>query len=116
MISIALPFLLHAEQAERLLHYMQTYRRYVLIHLPPTQERNATLRLVQALQGKLLALKPFQSSLVQLVINREEGTVLQAMARGLLQMYGEQPNASAERATTLADVGRLYAYLKQLVR
>jgi hypothetical protein len=116
MISTALPFLLHAEQAERLLRYMQVYRRHALIHLPATQERNTTLRLVQALQGKLLALKPFQSSLVQLVLSREEGTALQAMARGLLQMYGEPSNTSADRATTLADIGRLYAYLKQLIR
>src|SRR5579859_7745953 len=104
MMSTALPLFLHAEQAERLLRYMQAYRQYALIHLLSTQERNTTLRLVQALQGKLLSRGPHQSQLIQLAITREEGTALQTMARGLLQLYGEKSNVSAERATTLADV------------
>ena len=115
MMSTALPLLLHAEQAERLLRYMQAYRQYALIHLPPTQERNTTLCLVQALQGKLLALSDQIALPVQLAITREERAALQAMAKSLLQFYGKKPDSS-DRAMTLLDVGRLYTYLKQTDR
>ena len=52
MMSTAPPLLLTRHQAEHLLLYMQEYRRSALVHMPPTQERNTTLRLVRVSSGK----------------------------------------------------------------
>lgn len=112
MMSTAPPLLLNSEQAERLLLYVQDYRRWALADLPPTQERNTTLRLVQALQGKLLALVDQEQSQVYLPLTREEVNALKAMTKSLLLLYGEKPD-SLNRTMTVMDVGKLYAYLKQ---
>jgi hypothetical protein len=112
MISTAPPLLLNCEQAERLLLYMQEYRRSALTSLSPTQERNTTLRQVQALQGKLLVLSDQDRLQVPLPLTREDATALKAMAKGLLLLYGKKMD-SPDRTITVADVGKLYAYLKQ---
>lgn len=110
------PLLLNREQAERLFLYIQVYRRSALISMPSTQERNATLRLVQSLQGKLLSLC-VQESVPQVYfpLSREEGTALKAMAKNLLLHYGEKPDSS-DRTIMVTDVGQLYVYLKQTYR
>lgn len=100
------------EQAERLLRYIQEYRRSAFASIPPTQERNTTLRLLQALQGKLLALTDQESLQISLVLAKEEVSALQAMTKGLLLLYGEKPDG-LERIRTMTDLGKLYAYLKQ---
>jgi hypothetical protein len=112
MMSTAPPLLLNCEQARRLLTYMQAYRRSALTSMPPTQERNTTLRVVQALQGKLLALSEQHVPHVPLSLSREEATALKAMAKSLLLFYGEQTE-SPDRTITVTDLGKLYVYLKQ---
>ncbi|HVU68362.1 MAG TPA: hypothetical protein VHD63_14585 [Ktedonobacteraceae bacterium] len=84
MMSTAPPLLLTSEQAGRLLLYAQDYRRWALASLPPTQERNTTLRVVQILQGKLLALCDHHQTQLRLSLEREEITALKAMTRSLL--------------------------------
>jgi predicted Zn-dependent peptidase len=111
-MSTAPPLLLNRERAERLLQYMQEYRRVALTAMPITQERNTTLRLVQALQGKLLALVDQEQSQVHLPLTREEVNALKAMTKSLLLLYGEKPD-SLNRTMTVMDVGKLYASLKQ---
>ena len=112
MMSTAPPLQLNAGQAERLLRYMQEYRRYALASLPPTHERNTTLRAVQALQGKLQTLLDQKQQQMQFALIREEATALKAMTKNLLLLYGEQAD-SAERTSIVADLGKLYAYVKQ---
>ena len=112
MMSTAPPLFLNSEQAERLLLYIQDYRRWALASLSPTPERNTTLRVAQAIQGKLLALREQQSSQIHLAVTREEVTGLKSMTKSLLQIYGEK-SASADRTMTITDVGKLYAYLKR---
>ncbi|HEU5383708.1 MAG TPA: hypothetical protein VFV38_50550 [Ktedonobacteraceae bacterium] len=112
MMSTAPPLQISREQAGRLLKYMQEYRRYALTSISPTQERNTTLRLVQAVQGKLLALVDQTLPQVHLSLTKEEVHALKAMTKGLLLLYGEKPDSS-ERTRTITDVGRLYTYLKQ---
>jgi hypothetical protein len=102
---------LNREQAERLLIYMQQYRRSVLSTMPPTQERNTTLRLVQALQGKLLGIFDREQQ-VYLPLTKEEVNALKSMAKNLLLLYGEKPD-SLDRTMMVTDIGKLYAYLKQ---
>ncbi|HEY4387456.1 MAG TPA: hypothetical protein VGN34_23620 [Ktedonobacteraceae bacterium] len=115
MTSPAPPLQLGREQAERLLQYMQEYRRSALTSMPPTHERNTTLRLVQALQGKLLALLDQEQPQIQLVLDTEDVTALRAMIKSLLLLYGEKPD-SLDRMMTVTDIGKLYAYLKRTYR
>jgi hypothetical protein len=56
MMLTAPPWLLNREQSRRLQTYLQTYRRYAFVSLAPSVERNLTLRMLQAMQGKLIAL------------------------------------------------------------
>jgi hypothetical protein len=112
MMSTAPPLLMNNEQARRLLTYMQEYRRSALTNTPPTQERNTTLRVVQALQGKLLALNEQQVLPIPLSLSREEATALKTMAKSLLLFYGEQAESS-DRTRTVTDLGKFYVYLKQ---
>ena len=115
MMSTAPPWQLSREQAERLLRYMQEYRRYTLTSMPPTQERNTILRLIQALQGRLLALIDRNVQQIDLPLVKEDAVALKAMARGLLSLYEEKPD-SLERAITITDVRKLHTYLKQIYR
>jgi hypothetical protein len=112
MMSTAPPLLLNREQVERLLIYMQEYRRSALTSMPPTQERNTVLRLIQTLQGKLLILLDQEQPQVHLPLSKEEVTALKAMAKSLLLLYGGKTDSS-DRAMAVADIGKLYAYLKQ---
>lgn len=111
-MSTAPPLLLSREQAERLRTYMQEYRRSALTNMPPTQERNTTLRLIQALQGKLLAQMDQKLPQVDLILAKEDVAALKAMTKSLLQLYGKKPD-SFDRTMTVTDVGKLYTYLKQ---
>ncbi|EFH82569.1 hypothetical protein [Ktedonobacter racemifer] len=106
------PFQLGREQAERLLQYMQDYRRSALASMPPTHERNTTLRLVQALQGRLLAQLDHEQAQIQLALDTEEVTALIAMTNSLLVLYGEKLDA-VDRAKKITDLGTLYAYLRR---
>jgi hypothetical protein len=112
MMSTAPPLLLNREQAERLLIYMQQYRRSALTSMSPTQERNTTLRLIQALQGKLLAQIDQKLPQVDLILAEEDVAALKAMTKSLLLLYGKKTD-SPDQAITVADVGKLYAHLKQ---
>jgi hypothetical protein len=91
---------------------MQDYRRSALTSMPPTHERNTTLRLVQALQGRLLAQLDHEQAQIQLVLNTEEVATLIAMTNSLLVLYGEKLNAE-DRAKTITDLETLYTYLKR---
>jgi hypothetical protein len=91
---------------------MQEYRRSALTSMPPTHERNTMLRLVQALQGKLLALLDQEQPQIQLALDTEGVTALLAMIKSLLLLYGEKPD-SLDRTMTVTDIGKLYAHLKQ---
>lgn len=110
------PFVLTPEQAQRLLTYMREYRVLALASLPPTSERNTTLRLVQALQGKLQTQCTHESTpQVPLPVNQDDIAALKQMAASLLRLYGNTA-ASAERTKIVTDLGCLYAYLKQVYR
>jgi hypothetical protein len=111
-MSTAASLLLSRAQAERLLLYMQEYRRSALTSMPPTHERNTMLRLVQALQGKLLALLDQEQPQIQFALDKEDVTALQAMTKSLLLLYGEKPD-SLDRTMAVTDIGKLYTYLKQ---
>ncbi len=112
MMKTAPSLFLTREQAGRLMEYMQEYRGDALMTLPPTGERNTTLRLVQALQGKLLSLYEQEGALLSLALEREEVVAFRTMLRSLLMRYGEEP-MSVQRTRIITDLGNLYAQVKQ---
>src|SRR5579883_210470 len=115
LMSTAPPLTLTREQASRLQAYLQTYRRYALAALLPGTERNTTLRILQTMQGKLIAALDQHPVSFQLVLTTEEMTTLKTMVTEIMLLYARQPE-SAERLATLADLAALKASLRSLER
>jgi hypothetical protein len=111
MVSAAPPLSLTHERARRLQVYLQTYRRYAFASLLPSVDRNTTLRILQAMQGKLIDVMDQKTALLQLVLATEEMTTLKTIITEVLLLYAKQP-ASAERTATLADLTALKTSLK----
>ena len=99
------------EQASRLQAYLQTYRRYAFASLVPSTERNTTLRILQAMQGKLIDVMDQKTALLQLVLTTEEMTTIKIIITDLLILYAREP-ASVERNATLVDLAALKGSLK----
>ncbi len=113
MMSTAPPLLLPRNQACRLQIYLQTYRRYAFASLVPSTGRNQTLRVLQALQGKLIEAMDQQADVLQLVLTTEELATLKTVIMELLTLSAKQPE-SAERVATLGDLATLRSSLKGL--
>jgi hypothetical protein len=114
-MNTAPPLTLTREQASRLQAYLQTYRRYALAALLPGTERNTTLRILQTMQGKLIAALDQHPVSFQLVLTTEEMTTLKTIVTEVMLLYARQPE-SAERLATLADLAALKASLRSLER
>lgn len=111
MISTAPPLSLTRDQASRLQAYIQTYRRYAFASLAPSTGRNTTLRILQAMQGKLVEAMDQKTELLQLALTAEEMNTLKTVSSELLLLYAKQPE-SAERIATLGDLAALKNSLK----
>ena len=111
MMSTAPQLVLTREQANRLQAYLQTYRRYAFASLIPSVDRNTTLRILQAVQGKLIDVIDQKTALLQLVLTTEEMTTMKTVVTELLLLYAKEP-ASAERNATLTDLAALKGSLK----
>jgi hypothetical protein len=99
------------EQASRLQASLQTYRRYAFASLAPSPKRNTTLRILQGIQGKLIAvidvaLLNQKTALLSLVLTVGEITALRTIIEEL-RLLSMQEKASAERDATLADLRAL---------
>ena len=113
MMSTAPPppsFDLTQEQVQRLIAYIQVYRRFAWEWKAPTVQRNDLMRVLQGIQGTLMSGIAQPPAVVALPFTGEETTAIQQMAKELLAMYGLEP-ASEERNRTLADLATLRAYL-----
>lgn len=113
MMSTAPPLVITHDQANRLQGYVQAYRHYAFASLVPSAGRNNTLRILQAVQGKVIAAMDQQTAVVQLVFMAEEIATLQAVTAELLVLYAKQPE-SAERIATLGDLAALKRSLSGL--
>jgi len=111
MMSTAPPLSLTRDQASRLQGYIQTYRRYAFASLAPSTGRNTILRVLQAVQGKLIEAMDQKTELLQLVLTTEEMNTLKTVSSELLLLYANQPE-SAERIATLGDLAALKNSLK----
>ncbi len=110
-MSTAPPLTLTREQARRLQGYVQTYRRYAFASLMPSAERNTTLRILQAIQGKLIDVMDQKTALLTCTLTVEEMTALKAMTTDLLLLYAKEPE-SHQRSAILADLAALKASLR----
>ena len=111
MMSTAPPLTLTSEQASRLQVYLQTYRRHAFASLMPSVERNTTLRILQAMQGRLIDVMGHKTAVLQFALTMEEITTLKTMTTDLLMLYAKQPE-SVERISTLTDLAALRAALR----
>lgn len=110
-MSTAPPLTLTREQARRLHEYIQTYRRYAFASLMPSAERNTTLRILQAIQGKLIDVLDQRTALLTCTLTMEEMTTVKTMTTELLLLYAKEP-ASDQRSALLADLAALKTSLK----
>jgi hypothetical protein len=106
MRSTAPPLSLTREQASRLQAYLQTYRHDAFVSLAPSPKRNTTLRRLQGIQGKLIAIVDQKITEWSLVLTVEERTTLRTVIEEL-RLLCLQEKASAERDAILADLGAL---------
>lgn len=111
MTSAPPPFLLTREQAMRLRAYIQVYRQYTMTALFSSTERNATLRMLQTVRGKVFETMDQPTTPLQLVLSGEEMATLKATVTELLALYARQPE-SKQRVATLADLAALKNSLK----
>jgi hypothetical protein len=111
MMSTAPPLPLSHAQASRLQGYIQMYRHYAFASLAPSTGRNNTLRILQAVQGKLIEMMDQQTAVLQLVLTAEEMATLKVITAELLVLYAKKPE-SIERIATLTDLAALKSSLK----
>lgn len=112
MIRTTLPLSLTREQASRLHTYLQAYRRHAFASLPVSLERNNTLRLLQGMQGKLIAVMDQRATPLLLTVTTGEMTTLKTITTQLLLLHAREP-ASPERSAILADLAALKATLER---
>lgn len=110
-MSTAPPLSLTREQVGRVQAYLQTYRRYAFATLMPSVERNTTLRILQAIQGKLIDALDQKTALLQIVLTTEEWTMLKGIIAELLLLYAGEAE-SAERNAILVDLAAFKNNLK----
>ncbi|HEU5383622.1 MAG TPA: hypothetical protein VFV38_50120 [Ktedonobacteraceae bacterium] len=106
------PFSMNHEQAQRLVSYIQTYRRYAWEYQAPSRERNELIRLLQTVQGKLMSSMDQRNEYIWLPLAVAETAALQTMVNDLFALYGMEP-ASDDRNRTIADLILLKNYLKR---
>ncbi|GCF10295.1 hypothetical protein [Dictyobacter arantiisoli] len=116
MNTAPLPISFHMTptQARKLVTYIQSYRRLAWENTVPSAERNATLRLLQAVQGKLLSTIDQQNTTItiMLTINTDELLALNIMVDALRKFYASNPMIG-ERNTIIADLNGLKTSLER---
>jgi hypothetical protein len=106
---------LSQQQVSQLLASCTLYRSHIWRTLPPSPERNQLLRMIQSVQGRLLAGQEQAIGEFTLVINQEEGRALRQMLTTALALYGQEP-PSQQRTQCLGDVAGLRLMLEQTLR
>lgn len=101
-------------QAQKLVVYIQSYRRLAWENSAPSAKRNATIRSLQAVQGKLLSAKDQQNTTITilLLITSDELLAMNILVSDLLKLSASNPVAS-ERNTALADLTGLKTSLER---
>ncbi|GLV55380.1 hypothetical protein KDH_22270 [Dictyobacter sp. S3.2.2.5] len=103
---------LTSKQLQHLIHCIQVYRRFAWENMEPTAERNAALRVLQALHGRIMSdlEQPNGSITIMLPITPDERIAMTMMISYILDQYkGGAPNK--ERTLLIADLTGLKSIL-----
>ena len=98
------------KQAQRLTHYIQIYRRFAWENIEPTAERNATLRALQVLHGRIMSKMDQQNESIILPIMPDERLAMKMMISHVLGRY-QVSSATRERTLAIADLTALKSFL-----
>jgi hypothetical protein len=115
MMPTPLILRLHERQAGQLVAACAAYRKHALQSLPPSPERNQTMRAVQAVEGRLLAFRAQTQTEVALPVSQEEGSALRQIMSTLTHAYGAEP-PSEKRLQTLGDLAALRLLVERTFR
>jgi hypothetical protein len=115
MMRTAPALQLGRQQADQFVAQCAAYRRHAWRCLPPSPERNQTLRAAQAVEGRLSSLRTQGEETIVLSITQEEGYALRQMMTALLQVYGAEP-PSERRTQALGDLAALRVLLERALR
>ena len=110
MSNSPLPLSITYKQAQRLTHYIQIFRRFAWENIEPTAERNAELRALQALHGRIMSKMDQQNESIILPIMPDERLAMKMMIRNLLSQY-EGSSATKEYTLAITDLMRLKSFL-----
>ncbi len=115
MMETAPVLRLNAQQAEQLVRQCAAYRKYAFQCLPPSPERNQTMRGIQAVEGRLLSPQGQAHMETVLVVSREEGGALRQMISIMMQAYSvAQP--SEVRTQALGELAVLRVLIERALR
>ncbi|GER90018.1 hypothetical protein KDW_41800 [Dictyobacter vulcani] len=98
------------KQAQRLIYYIQGYRRFAWENIEPSAERNAALRALQALHGRIVSKMDQRDEYIILSLMPEEHIAMKMMVNNILGYYEMSP-ATRERAFATADLTALKTFL-----
>jgi hypothetical protein len=93
-------------QRTRLGEACAAYRSYAWQALPPTPERNQTLKGVQAVQGRLAAMQDQTQEAAEMHMDEQEREALRRMLRALMQAWGADV-PSPQRTQRLAELAQV---------
>lgn len=115
MMPPTLLFALNRTQADQLCRWCASYRAYAWQHLEPTPERNQTMKVAQAVQGRLTALQTGDAEALCLVVSEDEKQVLRQLISTLMQLSGAE-TASEERNRALGELASLRTLIERMAR
>ena len=115
MINAALTLLLSLAQATRLASYCADYRAYAWRSLPPTTERNQTMKALQAVQGRLSQARATGGETLWLITDEEEKQALRHMVCILIRLKGTEA-ATPERNRVLGELTGTRILLERTAR
>lgn len=97
---------LNRQQAEQLAAYFPDYRAYVWHSVPPSRDRNQTLRTIQGFHARLLCFQEQREADITLTVTTAEGRALRQMFTTLLALYGTE-SPSPQRTRLLGELAAL---------
>jgi hypothetical protein len=107
---------LSASQVAQLVECCAAYRAYAWRELPPSAERNQTMKAVQAVQGRLSAWRDaVATEPLLLSLQEEEKQALRQMTLLLMQVAGAQA-PSGKRTQMLGELASLRQALERALR
>jgi len=115
MTQTALTLPLSTMQAAQLVGLCATYRAYAWRTLPPSPERNQTMKALQSVQGRVSQALTSGLETVWLLASEEEKQILRQVVCLLMQSYGAEPS-SEERNQALGELAGLRLLIERTCR